>query len=110
MVGELTARNRVDMPSRGDSFLCMDFTSSRWLPMVLLTCSNLFLPFARAAKPAGPAPEARQNVACGEAAGVSAPYSPDFNPIENLWSKVEAGLKSRTPRTAANCSRPLARR
>jgi transposase len=28
------------------------------------------------------------------------PYSPDFNPIENLWSKVKAGLKSRGPRTA----------
>jgi transposase len=28
------------------------------------------------------------------------PYSPDFNPIENLWSKVKAGLKSRNPRNA----------
>jgi transposase len=28
------------------------------------------------------------------------PYWPDFNPIENLWSKVKAGLKSRAPRTA----------
>jgi transposase len=28
------------------------------------------------------------------------PYSPDFNPIENLWSKVKQGLKSREPRTA----------
>src|SRR5450432_4522808 len=28
------------------------------------------------------------------------PYSPDFNPIENLWSKVKQGLKSRAPRTA----------
>jgi transposase len=28
------------------------------------------------------------------------PYSPDFNPIENLWSQVKAGLKSRAPRTA----------
>ena len=28
------------------------------------------------------------------------PYSPDFNPIENLWSKVKAGVKSRAPRTA----------
>jgi transposase len=27
------------------------------------------------------------------------PYSPDFNPIENLWSKVKQGLKSRAPRT-----------
>jgi transposase len=28
------------------------------------------------------------------------PYSPDFNPIENLWSKVKQGLKSRAPRNA----------
>jgi transposase len=28
------------------------------------------------------------------------PYSPDLNPIENLWSKVKQGLKSRAPRTA----------
>ena len=28
------------------------------------------------------------------------PYSPDFNPIENLWSKVKQGVKSRDPRTA----------
>jgi transposase len=28
------------------------------------------------------------------------PYSPDFNPIENLWSKVKQGMKSRNPRTA----------
>ena len=28
------------------------------------------------------------------------PYSPDLNPIENLWSKVKQGLKSREPRTA----------
>ncbi len=28
------------------------------------------------------------------------PYSPDFTPIENLWSKVKQGLKSRAPRTA----------
>jgi transposase len=28
------------------------------------------------------------------------PYSPDFNPIENLWSKVKQGLKSRQPRNA----------
>ena len=27
------------------------------------------------------------------------PYSPDFNPIENLWSKVKQILKSRSPRT-----------
>jgi transposase len=28
------------------------------------------------------------------------PYSPDFNPIESLWSKVKQGIKSRAPRTA----------
>jgi transposase len=28
------------------------------------------------------------------------PYAPDFNPIENLWSKVKQGLKSRDPRNA----------
>lgn len=28
------------------------------------------------------------------------PYSPDFNPIENLWSKVKQGMKSRAPRNA----------
>jgi len=27
------------------------------------------------------------------------PYSPDFNPIENLWSKVKQILKSCSPRT-----------
>jgi len=27
------------------------------------------------------------------------PYSPDLNPIENLWSKVKQFLKSRNPRT-----------
>lgn len=28
------------------------------------------------------------------------PYSPDFNPIENLWSKVKQAMKSREPRNA----------
>ena len=28
------------------------------------------------------------------------PYSPDFNPIEAMWSKVKQGLKSREPRNA----------
>ena len=28
------------------------------------------------------------------------PYSPDFNPIENLWSKVKQGMKSCSPRNA----------
>jgi transposase len=27
------------------------------------------------------------------------PYSPDFNPIENLWSKVKQILRRRAPRT-----------
>ena len=27
------------------------------------------------------------------------PYSPDFNPIENLWSKVKQKLRSLAPRT-----------
>jgi len=28
------------------------------------------------------------------------PYSPDFNPIEPMWSKVKQGLKGREPRNA----------
>ena len=28
------------------------------------------------------------------------PYSPDFNPIEPMWSKVKQKLRSRNPRTA----------
>ena len=28
------------------------------------------------------------------------PYSPDFNPIENLWSKVKQAMKKRAPRKA----------
>ena len=28
------------------------------------------------------------------------PYSPDFNPIEPMWSKVKQGLKRREPRNA----------
>ena len=28
------------------------------------------------------------------------PYSPDFNPIENMWSKVKQSLRSQEPRTA----------
>lgn len=28
------------------------------------------------------------------------PYSPDFNPIEPMWSKVKQTMKSRAPRTA----------
>ena len=29
------------------------------------------------------------------------PYSPDFNPIENLWSKIKQSLRSQSPRTPA---------
>jgi transposase len=29
------------------------------------------------------------------------PYSPDFNPIENLWSKIKQILRSLAPRTGA---------
>jgi transposase len=28
------------------------------------------------------------------------PYSPDLNPIENLWSKVKQGMKGYDPRNA----------
>lgn len=28
------------------------------------------------------------------------PYSPDFNPIENMWSKIKQTLRSLAPRTA----------
>ena len=28
------------------------------------------------------------------------PYSPDFNPIEPMWSKVKQGIRSRNPRQA----------
>jgi transposase len=27
------------------------------------------------------------------------PYSPDFNPIENMWSKIKQALCSLSPRT-----------
>ena len=27
------------------------------------------------------------------------PYSPDFNPIENMWSKIKQTLRSQAPRT-----------
>lgn len=29
------------------------------------------------------------------------PYSPDFNPIENMWSKIKQILRSQVPRTAS---------
>lgn len=31
--------------------------------------------------------------------GVSAPYSPDLNPIEKMWSKVKACLRAAQART-----------
>ena len=47
-----------------------------------------------------------------EAAGATLrylpPYSPDFNPIENLWSKVKAILRRRAPRHAAALHRAAA--
>jgi hypothetical protein len=45
------------------TFCSMDFTSSRWLPIVRLTAANPFLPFAWAAGPTAPAPAARQKIA-----------------------------------------------
>jgi len=36
------------------------------------------------------------------------PYSPDFNPIENLWSKVKHILRSLSPRTAADLLQAVA--
>ena len=36
------------------------------------------------------------------------PYSPDFNPIENLWSKVKAILRRLAPRQAAALRRTAA--
>ncbi len=36
------------------------------------------------------------------------PYSPDFNPIENLWSKVKQILRSLAPRTAVQLLRAAA--
>lgn len=33
------------------------------------------------------------------------PYSPDFNPIENLWSKIKQFPRRLAPRTTGNCSR-----
>lgn len=35
------------------------------------------------------------------------PYSPDLTPIENLWSKVKQGVKSRNPRNARQLSRAV---
>jgi transposase len=39
-------------------------------------------------------------VAAGARLEYLPPYSPDFNPIENLWSKVKQGMKSQNPRNA----------
>lgn len=36
------------------------------------------------------------------------PYSPDFNPIENLWSKVKEALRSAAARTAEGLGRAVA--
>ena len=33
------------------------------------------------------------------------PYSPDFNPIEPMWSKIKQTLRSRAPRTQADLLR-----
>ena len=46
MVGELTPAIALTRRAGEFSFLHMDFTSSRWLPVVLLTCSNIFMTFA----------------------------------------------------------------
>ncbi len=34
------------------------------------------------------------------------PYSPDFNPIENMWSKIKQILRSQAPVRRVNCSWP----
>ena len=36
------------------------------------------------------------------------PYSPDFNPIENMWSKIKQPLRSLAPRTAGDLLRAAA--
>ena len=36
------------------------------------------------------------------------PYSPDFNPIENMWSKIKQLLRSLAPRTAEDLLRVAA--
>jgi transposase len=36
------------------------------------------------------------------------PYSPDFNPIENFWSKIKHILRSLSPRTANELLRAAA--
>lgn len=47
--------------------------------------------------------KSEQTIALIEAAGASAvflpPYSPDFNPIELMWSKVKAALRAAEART-----------
>jgi transposase len=37
------------------------------------------------------------------------PYSPDFNPIENMWSKIKQLLRSLAPRTGAELLQASAR-
>jgi transposase len=48
-----------------------------------------------------------------QAAGASVvflpPYSPDFNPIEMMWSKVKQGLRSRAARTFEGLCHAMAR-
>jgi uncharacterized protein (DUF486 family) len=39
-----------------------EMIQTRWLPIVLLTCSNIFMTFAWSAIPDGPAPAARHLV------------------------------------------------
>jgi transposase len=36
------------------------------------------------------------------------PYSPDFNPIENMWSKIKQLLRSLAPRTGEDLLRAAA--
>ena len=36
------------------------------------------------------------------------PYSPDFNPIENMWSKIKQLLRSLAPRTGGELLRAAA--
>jgi transposase len=36
------------------------------------------------------------------------PYSPDFNPIENMWSKIKQSLRSLAPRTGEELLRAAA--
>ncbi|HIZ45170.1 MAG TPA: transposase, partial [Firmicutes bacterium] len=35
------------------------------------------------------------------------PYSPDYNPIENMWSKIKANMRKQKVRTAALLSEAI---